>query len=69
MKYLLIELYKGNSRYINEASLKEWVGNDKGKVGPEGVRVWTLEEHVIVKYPNKEVEADIDVINDAHGWR
>ena len=27
MKYLLIELYNGKSRYINEDALKEWVGN------------------------------------------
>jgi hypothetical protein len=59
MKYLLIELYNGKSRYINEDALKEWVGNSNpGKVGPEGARVWTLEEHIIVKCPNLRVEAD-----------
>jgi hypothetical protein len=81
MNYLLIELYKGKSSYINEASLKEWVGKAKGKIGPNGVRTWILEEHVIVKCPDPTVQTPEpwddqqgetfteDEINDAHGWR
>jgi len=66
MQYLLIELYNGKSRYINEVALKEWVGRKKGKVGPDGVRVWLLEEHIIVQC---HITNDEDEINDAHGWR
>jgi len=66
MNYLLIELYKGKSIYLSENELLGWVGRKKGKVGPDGVRVWLLEEHIIVQC---HITNDEDEINDAHGWR
>jgi len=72
MKYLLIELYTGKSRYINTSSLKEWVGRKKGKVGPDGVRVWLVDDHIIVQCPKSYDEDETfteDEIDDAHGWR
>ena len=66
MKYLLIELYKGSSRYLDEGELQGWIGNETGTVGPDGVRVWIGEEHIIVQC---HITNDEDEINDAHGWR
>jgi hypothetical protein len=72
MNYLLIELYKGKSRYLDEGELQGWIGNETGTVGPDGVRVWISEEHIVVQCPKSYDEDETfteDEINDAHGWR